>query len=376
MGTYILSTVGTSLLGNLKREGDFDINDPSSKQKALARLMSVDIDDRLCGAEINSLASLIKNYSQQKTKFDPPCKFTFLVSDTDAGNWTGELLKSYFEDNHKWREVESVNYEIIEGLTDKNPTEFKTKGLRNLVQLASKHLKDAVKKYDHRIINATGGYKAQISFAGLIGQVLGIPVVYMFENFTSYIEMPPIPVDFTYDLWLEHYTFFNRMGQEDTLSWDEVSKWGIDSRIRDLLEMVEVDGEKYVSLSPILTLMHEGFLLRWPRELERPPSSAVPQKERLQLKVEEMSHAPRRSEDIARKVIEFDWINKIKNIRYVNTTRSSVKSRSDGGKPDEINFVWADSDKGIEFIAFTTCENDSQRLYCINELNELLDKRS
>ena len=55
-------------------------------------------------------------------------------------------------------------------------------------------------------INATGGYKAQISFAGMIGQALGIPVYYLFEKFSKVIKLPPQPVALDLSLWLENYS--------------------------------------------------------------------------------------------------------------------------------------------------------------------------
>ncbi|MEA2059529.1 MAG: hypothetical protein U9P10_03190 [Thermodesulfobacteriota bacterium] len=54
------------------------------------------------------------------------------------------------------------------------------------------------------LINATGGYKAQISFAGMIGQALDIPVCYMFERFAEVIELPPQPVSLDLGFWIEN----------------------------------------------------------------------------------------------------------------------------------------------------------------------------
>ncbi|RDE23748.1 hypothetical protein DV713_15980 [Parageobacillus thermoglucosidasius] len=68
------------------------------------------------------------------------------------------------------------------------------------------------------VINATGGYKAQISFAGLIGQVLKIPVYYLFEGFASVISLPEMPVFFDYKIWLKRFQLFRDLYQLGVIS--------------------------------------------------------------------------------------------------------------------------------------------------------------
>ncbi|MGI5862875.1 MAG: putative CRISPR-associated protein [Myxococcales bacterium] len=72
-------------------------------------------------------------------------------------------------------------------------------GLRNLVRAIGKIARDAGGP-EWVAINATGGYKAQIAVAVLIGQALGSPVFYKHERFESeVIAFPPMPVSFDYD---------------------------------------------------------------------------------------------------------------------------------------------------------------------------------
>ena len=59
------------------------------------------------------------------------------------------------------------------------------------------------------LLNATGGYKAQISFAGIIGQVFGISVFYQFEDFPRAIKLPPLPVAFDLNDWLAYRHVFD-----------------------------------------------------------------------------------------------------------------------------------------------------------------------
>src|SRR5438093_1489422 len=51
-------------------------------------------------------------------------------------------------------------------------------------------------------INATGGYKAQIAIAVLMGQALGVPVYYKHERFDEIIAFPPMPVALDFEVWM------------------------------------------------------------------------------------------------------------------------------------------------------------------------------
>ena len=51
-------------------------------------------------------------------------------------------------------------------------------------------------------INATGGYKAPIAVAVLLGQALGVPVYYKHELFSEIIAFPPLPVALDFEVWM------------------------------------------------------------------------------------------------------------------------------------------------------------------------------
>ena len=82
-------------------------------------------DARVCGAEINSVASMI-----DKEYVPADCGLFFLHSDTDDGRNIAAILKSYFQDKGH-APVEAVN---VPDLQDQDPKRFRTKGLRNLAR--------------------------------------------------------------------------------------------------------------------------------------------------------------------------------------------------------------------------------------------------
>jgi len=97
-------------------------------------------------------------------------------------------------------------WEVLTGLTDASHERFRREGLRHLVTATAKIARQWGP--EHVVINATGGYKAWISFAGLIGQALDIPVCYLFERFSEVITLPPQPVSLDLAFWLEHSSRF------------------------------------------------------------------------------------------------------------------------------------------------------------------------
>jgi CRISPR/Cas system-associated protein Csm6 len=108
-----------------------------------------------------------------------------------------------------------VQTEVIQGLSDASPHVFRTEGLRNLVR----SIAGVVRRHGAQVtlINATGGYKAQISFAGMIGQTLEIPVCYLFEGFSDVITLPPQPIALDLRFWLNNAYPFTVAGSQFTV---------------------------------------------------------------------------------------------------------------------------------------------------------------
>ena len=197
----VICTVGTSLFGNLRA---LKPDDPSAARAGLAAafaagendsilegLLTLEPNDRVCGAEINSLASLIgKGYAVADANV------VFCHSDTEDGRAIGAILADYHQ--HRGHPVASAC--PIDDLQDKDPKRFRTRGLRNLAKVVCR----VIREYDPSscAINATGGYKAQIAIAVLMGQAIGVPVYYKHELFDEIIAFPPMPVAFNFDAWM------------------------------------------------------------------------------------------------------------------------------------------------------------------------------
>jgi putative CRISPR-associated protein (TIGR02619 family) len=369
MGSYVLMTVGTSLLQGLRRASDTTGELPT-RQSALALLNHEGHTSRACGAEVNSLALLLEGQELRVGVLKPPFRVHLLVSDTPEGEWSGEVLTSHISG---WQGVSTATYERIAGLDGRDPKRFAHHGLRTLVKVAARCLAEARRRDPQAqcVINATGGYKAQISLAGLLGQALKVPVVYLFEQFAHCIELPPMPVDFDRSLWIENYSLFRALSEETIVSQSQLDRLDPDVRLRPLLDTEQVDGQTLYALSPVLELMHQTFECSPPARAEQPPASDVPSAQRLHLNTAEMAHAPKDSPLRAQQLARLSPVTRVENLRFVNTGRSFVKT-SGTLSLDEFRVVYSDSAKGLELRVLTTCQTVNQREWMLEELRRLV----
>ncbi|MFN3412042.1 MAG: hypothetical protein ACK4YF_07785, partial [Exilispira sp.] len=153
--SILICTVGTSLFeSNLKKldETISKENDVNKKNllieiknsfqnknwEDLARLMQgINPEDRICGAEINTIEEYI-NRNSVKNKI---CleKIFFLVSDTEDGKNTGEFLVQYYLNRKDLKfNNDDLAFIIIKDLQDKDPKKFKLNGLKNLIHEIAK----------------------------------------------------------------------------------------------------------------------------------------------------------------------------------------------------------------------------------------------
>ncbi len=188
-----------------------------------------------------------------------------MVSDTEDGENTGKFLKEYYLHRKDLNlKDDDVKYIIIKDLQDRVPKKFKINGLRNLVR----EIGNIVKNYDKKniAIDATGGYKAQIALAVIIGQALDIPVYYKHEFFGEIIDFAPLPISLDYELYGKYASLFNELENYDIIEADSVEFNTIeDEKIKLFLEEEEIDGKKYISLNAIGELYCFTFNLRHPR---------------------------------------------------------------------------------------------------------------
>jgi putative CRISPR-associated protein (TIGR02619 family) len=254
MKTRLICTVGTSLIGNIRR---LEATDPirvafdnQNWGRLVRSLLEKGNTAQVCGAEINSITSICTS-----NLLLDRIHILFVVSDTVDGQTMGKILQSYYSDRHNPLQFEKAESVVLTGLRDDDVHAFQQQGLKNLVREISQQVRafgsEAI------AINATGGYKAQISFAGMIGQALDIPVYYLFEKFSKVIELPPQPVSLDLTLWLENCDLFEALASAQQLEKSSIEKYLEQNLMRPMLDEVVIDQVTYVALSAMGYLFYE-----------------------------------------------------------------------------------------------------------------------
>jgi len=251
----IVSTVGTSFKRNLENMG-FDLKDNSLLKQNVKKLFEYSLSERVLGAEVNSINSLM-----EENLIDNSGILFFMISDTDDGRYIGKVLELFFSFKHPEYNFKAVHIVQINDLNDKDVYKFKNKGLKNLVKEISK----IVRKFGNErlLINATGGYKAQIAFAAIIGQTLQIPVAYLFEKFSKIITLPPQPISFDFEKWTKSFSMLHHLNQEGILDEKELNRYGDPLQIKELIDSIDENGTKYIELSPIGQLFFEKYFINF-----------------------------------------------------------------------------------------------------------------
>ena len=177
--------------------------------------LSDPVGNRDFGAEINSLASILSQSVLSSRDY-----LYFLTSDTEEGKRIGTALKLFFErsEHMRFREVFVTS---ITDLDDSRPEDFQNKGLRNLVKIIAEIYKHHM---DNLLINATGGYKAQIALSLAFGMGVKIPVYYRFETFNGVIKLPPMPLSLDVELWLENKGLLDTLEMNPVINEKDLEK--------------------------------------------------------------------------------------------------------------------------------------------------------
>ncbi|SHJ85059.1 putative CRISPR-associated protein [Desulfofundulus thermosubterraneus] len=319
-------------------------------------MRQLDGQDRLCGAEINSITNLV-----QRGYFDSNnARIVFCHSMTEDGRNVALILMEYFSLSG----YETESYEI-QDLHDADPGLFRTRGLRNLAKTISRVILE--RGTDYCAINATGGYKAQIAIAVLLGQALGVPVFYKHEKFNEIIAFPPMPVALDLSLWMRNSGLFFLLDRETVCEKDVAEHW--DERLEALVERVEIDGSNYLELSPIGQIFHETFRGRYWSDRDRVLPPPALEKRKPHLGDHDWGNA-------REPILAFmNAVNKIPYVRHCRTHYWNPDLPSPNIfrlKGEEIEGVFSNGTWTVKIKVETTAVTPGQREACVADLNNWL----
>jgi putative CRISPR-associated protein (TIGR02619 family) len=318
--------------------------------------------ERLCGAEINSLASLL-----ERQYAAPGCGLFFFHSATADGRDIARILVDYYQ-GRGHAPVQAVE---IEGLQDEDAKRFRTTGLRNLTRQLCKVIRD----YSPAAcaINATGGYKAQIAVGVLVGQALRVPVYYKHELFPEIISFPPMPVALDFEVWVRGSgLFFDLARHGDVNAGDYAEDW--DERYESLVNRVEINGQVFLELSPVGQLFRETFAGRFRTLAPQLLPPAIPAKEKKDPRCDHghvvgLADLKRFMERATREVPEVRQC-----ATFYHNPNLPERRRFRLGR-DGVEGIWSDGSECVKFRVETSAQTREQQSAVVAALNEWLESK-
>lgn len=340
----ILTTTGTSLMTNAKSSLG-----KSSKEKItqeeLVQYMS-ETPPKEASAETNSLLKIAQ----------PTDKIVFLYTATPEGKMCAEIIKTYLT-NRDW----SVRMQEL--LIENDEFKFERKGLRHLVDILIKEITQAQSKSQQVIINATGGFKAEIAYTTMVGMIFQVPVKYIYQNFNQPITFPALPITWDTEIMLTYDHFFEWIDSEPRYYK------AVEDRLKRIPEKDKIsvfllppDSEECIYLSVAGDILWQR--LRQQRqeaeEISDPPSSQVPDSDKVSSSLKSVKHHyPKYTRELAEKLATLAPVDEIIGGHFENTTFSRLKGVSEEGT---IRLLWADDEKATNLTIYTTARGIVQTL--------------
>ncbi|HIK45969.1 MAG TPA: putative CRISPR-associated protein, partial [Leptolyngbyaceae cyanobacterium M65_K2018_010] len=181
------------------------------------------------------------------------------ASETPDGHCCALAVKHYLE--KYWPGI-IVEAEPIKGLQVSDANRFKNEGVIEFIKKAL----TTIDAYSNVILNPTGGYKALVPYTVLLGMIKGVKCDYIFEQSTSLLELPPLPLEFNRSQFEAYKDLFEDIERNTAIprsTWEQRVPYEERTWFEPLVEMNGND----------VTLSAVGFLFL---EVIRKPSALVP----------------------------------------------------------------------------------------------------
>ncbi|MUG95759.1 putative CRISPR-associated protein [Scytonema sp. UIC 10036] len=263
MLTTVICSVGTSAakaLGVKPAELMNWVQQQNSLEEAAEKVFSTFRDIHPEGESLKTKLSA-EIHSLVRIGITHQDRIILLASSTDDGYCCALAVEKYLK--HYWGGI-YVQAEKVPGLQVSDADLFRTMGVVKFVR----RIIEEVNSYgaSNIILNPTGGFKALVPYTVLVGMLKGVKCDYIFEQSTTLLELPPLPVEFSRSQFQVYKSLFEKIERETAISkgeWEESVPFTERSWFESLVEF----SHGQVTLSAVGLLFLEEI---------RSPSALVP----------------------------------------------------------------------------------------------------
>lgn len=349
----IITTVGTSLLTNRERpwEGWKAKAGMPLPEASIVREWLAEADMAAASAESNTLQAL---------EVSDRDEIVFLHSDTEEGAFCAERLAEYYGNLTKATSLEKI------GRLGYGASVFSS-GLKSLVDLVIKHVRQGAGKGQVPVLCATGGFKAEIAFLNLMGALLEIEVFYIHELHRQLVRLPRLPLSWDAAFVEKNLDFFKWVEQEPRKSL-EVESW-LKGRPH-LRSLVEDDRDGYTYLTAAGNLLFRvamekleaGPRVKWPAPDPKPPS----EKNKMS-SIEH--HRPPGWERFVERLCAIDCVSAV---RFEKRSWKGPKVKILDPRGGDIAVRYGDENNGLTLAVSTTAKGEAQTSLVVEYLATLV----
>jgi putative CRISPR-associated protein (TIGR02619 family) len=343
----LITTTGTSLLTNAAKH--YKKNKAEITDNELRHYFEI-VGSEAASAETNSLLKIV----------EPNDFVTLLYTSTSEGSRCAEQIKNYLQ-SKGWN-----NLNLRQLALEENESQFERYGLRNLVNTLIDEITKGQREGKEVMINATGGFKAQIAYTTMVGTIFQIPVKYIYQNFKQPVTFPPLPITWNLDLLIQYDHFFAWIDEEPrSVQAVQQRLQSIQSSDRSAIEQLllfpdDNDGSNEIFLSAAGNILWQRIQQQRLIPVENPPSSDILPADKIANSLMGVKHHyPMGTKQFAERVASLSAVEEIIGGNFENTTNQRIKNVSDDGI---IRVLWADNEKAANLTIRTTARGQAQTL--------------
>lgn len=341
----IITTTGTSLLSNTARALNKKNHEVTDDE---LRHYFEQVGAVKASAETNSLPKIASSEDN----------IVMLYTATPEGERCAKQIENYLKNKMKWKNIRPRKLHL-----QQNEAQFESSGLRDLVDVLIDEINKAQRKDEDVVINATGGYKAEIAYTTMVGMIFQVPVKYIYQDFQRPITFPSLPINWNLDLLIQYDHFFAWIDAEPRSSAEVDQRIkAVDEADRNLVKQLlsTPDTNEEVFLSPAGDILWKRVQQQREVIVDEPPQSDIVEVDKLSSSIkEDKHHYPEGTRKFAEKVASLPPVEEIIGGFFENTTMRRVKSVNDDGV---IRVLWADGEKAANLTIRTTARGQAQTL--------------